>query len=70
MYLFFYMALGLTDFDVGKSITFLGPNELDSLVAISGPKKVSIFQGPPLQVALEMDFPRQNHDVPRHINSR
>jgi hypothetical protein len=35
MYLFFIWALGLADFDAGKSITFLGP---------------------PLQVALEMDF--------------
>jgi hypothetical protein len=30
---------------------------LDSLVAISGPKKSLDFQGPPLPMALEMDFP-------------
>jgi hypothetical protein len=30
---------------------------LTSLVAISGPKKVSIFQGPPFPEAVEMDMP-------------
>ncbi len=50
MYLLFYMTLGLNYFDVGKSVTWAigrgGLCNLDFflalLVAISGPKKVSI----------------------------
>jgi hypothetical protein len=42
-----------------------------SLVAISGPKKVSIFRAPhPLKMALFMDLPPQNHYVLHHINNR
>ncbi len=40
-----------------------------SLVAFSGPKKVSI-SGPTFPLALKMDFPHQNHYVPRNINNR
>ncbi len=43
---------------------------LATLVAISGPKKVSIFRPPPPKMALVMDFPPQNHYVPHHINNR
>ncbi len=45
LYLFFYMALGLNDFDSGKSISIEGYSKgwaqmaLALLVAISGPKK-------------------------------
>jgi hypothetical protein len=42
------------------------------LIAISGPIKVSNFQGPPLPIPLVMDLARlkAKHYVPRHINSR
>ncbi len=37
--------------------TFLGPKSLD-------------FQGPPLPLALEMDFPPSKSFTPRHVNYR
>jgi hypothetical protein len=58
---FFYMALGLHDFDAGNPLlgplegvgpeilTFLGPN--------GTPFACFDFQGTPLPIALEMDFP-------------
>ncbi len=50
-----------------KKITiFWAQMTLASLVAISGPKKVSIFRAHP-PMALEMDFSHQNHYVPHHI---
>jgi hypothetical protein len=65
MYLFFYMALRLNDFDVGKSITqAIGrgrPWNLDFFghrsLPFQGPKK-SRFPGPPLPMALVMDIAR------------
>jgi hypothetical protein len=50
---------------------FGGQMALALLIAISGPKKVSIFRAHPLSMALGMDVaPNQNHYVPRHINNR
>jgi hypothetical protein len=76
------MALGLNDFDVGKSITRTvgrgGPENLDIL----GPKWHSLslltFQGPKVLVfraqALVMNMPTpkslQYLYVPRHLNNR
>jgi hypothetical protein len=61
MYLFF-MALGLNDFDGGKSISRplegVGPEDFD----LFGPKWLLLrplpFQGPPLPMALEIGFSR------------
>jgi hypothetical protein len=63
MYLFFYLALGLNDFDGGQ-------NGLASLVAISGPKEVEIFIAHPFQWPSKMICLHQNYYVPRHINNR
>jgi hypothetical protein len=50
-----WCRLSKDDIDISA---FLGPEmALASLVAISGPKKVSIFRAQPLPMALEMDFP-------------
>jgi hypothetical protein len=43
---------------------------LASLVAISGPKKVSIFRAHPFQWPSKWILPHQNHYVPGHINIR
>jgi hypothetical protein len=59
-YLFFHMALGLDDFEAGKSITqaiggpkksrlFWAQMKFASHVAISEPKKVSVFRAHPFQ---------------------
>jgi hypothetical protein len=59
MYLFFYMALGLNDFDAGKSITRLFWPKWHWLRSLpfQGHKK-SRFSGPPLPMALVMDLAR------------
>jgi hypothetical protein len=61
MCLFFYMALGLNDFDAGKSITplldFFGPNDTRFARCHFRAQKSLDFQGPPLPMALEMDIP-------------
>ncbi len=68
----FYMALGLNDFDAGKSITqlFLAQMALASLVAISGPQKVSIFRASPSNGPCNGSCSHQNHYLPRLINNR
>ncbi len=43
---------------------------LASLVAISGPKKVSIFRAHPFQWLSKLIFPHQNQYILRHINNR
>ncbi len=52
-----------------KTQFFRAQMALASLVAISGPKKVSIFKAQPLPMALEMYFPTSNPYVPRYINN-
>ncbi len=79
MFLLFYMALGLINFDREKSITRAirtgwpwksTQMALASLVAISGPKRVSIFRAHPFQWPSKWIFSHQNHFVPRHLNNR
>ncbi len=63
MYLFFYMALGLNDFDAGKSIT--------RAIGNGGWAQKSLdFQGPPLPMALEVNFPASKSLRPAPYNQQ
>ncbi len=75
--------LGLNDFDEDKSKTraigmggpwksrlFWAQRALASLVAISGPKKISIFRAHSFQCPQNECCPQKNHFVLPHINNR
>ncbi len=49
--------------------TFLGQMALASLVAMSEPKKASIFRAHPFQWPSKWVFPHQNHYIPRRTNT-
>ncbi len=69
LYLFFYVALGLNDFDAGKSITQTigrgGPWNQDFFGPWHGNERSECYLG-----SCNRCCPHQNHYIPRQINNR
>jgi hypothetical protein len=59
MYLFFYMALGLNDFDAGKSIT--------QDIGIDGPRKYQLFWAQMALASSQFSGPTASKYGPRNV---